>query len=150
MYIEEPFDRTYVLRATEEVIAARDEFLQFLATHKPLSDLEGTDRADSLFSVFDSWLGEKNAEVPGVLFVGDQTASWKRFLEFVPAIYLSAVDAASQSPELREKFTSVLPIPFIDDDGTALARVGFLLQGASMSWPVSDVLRSAFSGGESE
>ena len=142
MYIEAPFDHHRVSNTIRRVEADRDEFVSYVtATSVGKHDESG---ALSLFTRFHEWITIKIDELYASPFVRteDRDATWKWYLEYLPAIYLSAIEIIWRMPELRDQFTGVLPSPPGDVDKDATSQIGYLIQGATESWPVSSTMRS--------
>ncbi|MDF3284963.1 hypothetical protein [Gordonia sp. N1V] len=141
MYIQEQFDQNRVLRAADRVVAERDEFVAYLRSQ--IAAQEPGSATLPLFTVFGDWLAEKSDQLYSSPFVKEQDrqTAWQWYLEFLPAIYLSAIDVIWGVPALYSQFTGILPQPPDGGDASEVSCIGYLLQGASESWPVTGVMR---------
>lgn len=146
MYIQEPFDLRRVLHAVDRVEADRDELIAHLTANLD------SDAGSSLFDALEAWITVKIDELHASPFVPveDRDKTWQWYKEFLPAIYLSAIQLIWTNPELRDRFTGVLPTPYGEDaDKSPASQISYLIQGAAESWPVSSAMRSMLVATES-
>lgn len=148
-----------VLHLTNQIIAARDDFFEFVGTCEP-SCPDHDQIPHSLFCLFDAWLSKVSRAIDHAFFLDAENTSniWENFLGLVPTIYLAIIDSYLADPsrlaysgpnasgndverQLRT-VTSVLPAVEMETELSASAlppiRAGIacLVEGARLSWPI--------------
>ena len=151
------------------ILNAVDDFFQFVANFDVSTSTRDAKHFESLFTYFDEWALDVGARYEDLFYLDWERNEkiWASFLQLIPTIYVSVIDAYYKNPDLlalskldqvtgervieKRTVSSILPIPLEGESDERRSfrnqrlnsrpeymRIAALVVGGAGNWPEVD------------